>query len=218
MTDPLVLVIVALAITHAVLLLVVAPLRGWKRCGSQRSHVAMRLRTTVIVPCCGDLDGELAENLHAIARQDRRPDRLILVARTDKDAAIPSMKRLKVAFPFVELVVSGGAKRCGQKNHNLLAAVALAGEAEVYVFADSDIRPEQSWLDALLEPLETDPSIGAATALCDLPPDDDSVVRVTQALFTLHQSRFQRLIAVTWGGSTAVRACLFHAAGLPRSG
>jgi ceramide glucosyltransferase len=214
MTDPFVLIIVALAVTHAVLLLIVAPLRGWKRCGMRGEHSAVRLHTTVIVPCCGDLDGQLSDNLYAIASQDRRPDRLILVARTDKDAAIPTMRHLQRAFPFVEMIVSGKAERCGQKNHNLLAAIKVAGDAEVYVFADSDIRPDRSWLDALLDPLESDPNIGAATALCDLPPDGDSVVGVTQALFTLHQSSFQRLIAVTWGGSTAVRACLFHAAGV----
>lgn len=46
------------------------------------------------------------------------------------------------------------------------------------------------------------------------PPTDDSLVIATQSLFTLHQSRFQRLLAVTWGGSTAVRACLFRAVGV----
>ena len=211
MNAPLALIVVALAVVHAVLLLVVAPLRGWK---SRGLIGRARLRTAVIVPCCGDLDGDLAENLLAIAQQDRRPDRLILVTRNDGDAAISVMRRLQRAFPFVELVVSGKAERCGQKNHNLLAGVERAGDADVYLFADSDIRPDERWLESLLEPLESDPEIGAATALCDLPPADDSLVIATQSLFTLHQSRFQRLLAVTWGGSTAVRACLFRAAGV----
>ena len=211
MSDPLALIVVALAVAHAVLLIVIAPLRGWKSHGTIGRQ---RLRTAVIVPCCGDLDGDLTENLRAIAQQERRPDRLILVARSETDAAIPIMRRLQRALSFVEVVVSGRAQYCGQKNHNLLAAVERAGDADVYLFADSDIRPDDRWLDSLLEPLESDPDIGAATALCDLPPAGDSLAIATQALFSLHQSGFQRLLAVTWGGSTAVRACLFRAAGV----
>ena len=211
MTDPYVLIFAAMATAHAVMLLLLAPLRGWKRRGV-RSGV--RLRASVIVPCCGDLEGNLAENLRAIAQQERQPDRLILVSRSENDSAIPVMRRVQEEFPFVDVVVAGKAKRCGQKNHNLLAALKRVGESDVYVFADSDIRPDERWLDALLEPLESDCDIGVATALCDLPPVDDDLASATQALFTLHQSRFQRLIGIPWGGSTAVRVCLFNAAGV----
>lgn len=211
MTDPYVPIVAAMAAAHAVMLLLLAPLRGWKRRGVRRG---VRLRVSVIVPCCGDLEGNLGDNLRAIAQQDRRPDRLILVARSDNDKAIPEMRRVQQAYPFVEVVVAGKAERCGQKNHNLLAALRRVGDSDVYVFADSDIRPDERWLDALLEPLESDPCIGVATALCDLPPADAGLAAATQALFTLHQSRFQRLIGVPWGGSTAVRAGLFNAAGV----
>ena len=170
------------------------------------------MRVAVIVPCCNDLQGELQENLLAIARQRRRPDRLILVARGGGDTALPVMKALRRAYPFVRVVLAGAAETCSQKNHSLIAALAHTGHAELYVFADSDIRPDEEWLDDLLEPLETDPRIGASSALGALPAGDGRLVSAMQALFAMHQCGFQRLASYAWGGSMAVRASVFHAA------
>ena len=53
-----------------------------------------------------------------------------------------------------ELFVAGIADNSGQKVHNLIEAVLeKGGESEVYVFADSDARPDRDWLKALIEPL-----------------------------------------------------------------
>jgi glycosyl transferase family 2 len=200
-----------LATLHGCALLVVAPLRGWR---SQRAPRAGRLRLAVIVPCCGELQGELTANLLAIAGQRRLPDRLILVAREQRDSATPIMKRVQRRFPFVHIVFAGAAGACCQKNRNLLAGLAHAGDAEILVFADSDIRPGATWLDDLVEPLEADPSIGAASALCAAPAADGRLLSAMQALFTLHTAGFQRLGGLIWGGSVAVRVSVFAASGV----
>jgi cellulose synthase/poly-beta-1,6-N-acetylglucosamine synthase-like glycosyltransferase len=43
-----------------------------------------------------------------------------------------------------------------QKNYNLLAGLKEAGDPDVYVFADADIKPEPGWLRELVLPLADD--------------------------------------------------------------
>src|SRR4030095_13807699 len=61
------------------------------------------------------------------------------------------------------IVIAGEAVDCGQKVHNLRAAVAeVDTRSEARVFVDSDPRPASDWLRKLVGPLQ-DEGVGAAT-------------------------------------------------------
>ena len=61
------------------------------------------------------------------------------------------------------LVIGGKAENEGQKVHNLREAVLhAADESQIFVFVDSDARPNGNWLKTLIAPLK-DEKIGCAT-------------------------------------------------------
>jgi cellulose synthase/poly-beta-1,6-N-acetylglucosamine synthase-like glycosyltransferase len=103
-------------------------------------------------------DQGLAENLAALAAQDYPDYELIVVVRDPSDVApdaVPATARL--------LVSGSGDLATSHKITNLLAAVAAARpETQVFACADSDGRPNPTWLRSLAAELR-DPQVGAAT-------------------------------------------------------
>ncbi len=108
-------------------------------------------RIAVIAPCKG-LDTELTGNLAALFQQDFPSYELILVVDSRQDPAYALIERLILEHhqTSAQVVVSGPATTCGQKVHNLRAAVeALGPEVDVLAFVDSDARPRRDWLRQL---------------------------------------------------------------------
>jgi cellulose synthase/poly-beta-1,6-N-acetylglucosamine synthase-like glycosyltransferase len=110
-------------------------------------------------------------------------------------------------------MVAGAATDSGQKVHNLRAAIRASHPAsEVFVFADTDARPQKFWLRALVAPLR-DESIGAATgyrwfvaAKAGFASHLISVwnAAIASALGARGDKNF------CWGGATAVRRETFE--------
>lgn len=124
-------------------------------------------RASVFVPCRG-VDQGLRENFAALFEQQYPAYELIFVSDRRDD---PALAVAGEAFESlgersearVRFVVAGRATGCGQKVHNLRAAVAEADpSSEVFVFVDTDARPARTWLRTLVEPL-ADEGVGAAT-------------------------------------------------------
>src|SRR5438874_9822946 len=110
-------------------------------------------------------------------------------------------------------VVAGRAVECGQKVHNLRAAVAVCDtSSEVFVFVDTDARPRADWLRSLVAPL-ADRAAGAATGYRWFLP-------VSGGLASHLRSVWNASIASAlgadvrrnfcWGGSTAIRRATFE--------
>ena len=172
---------------------------------------------TVFVPCRG-LDQGLGENLRALFAQHYPAYELIFVSdRADDPAlAVAEGVRRETAGESVaraRAVVAGPASECGQKVHNLRAAVGEADPAsEVFVFVDTDARPHPGWLRALVSPL-ADESVGAATGYRWFLP-------VRGGLGSHLRSVWNASIASAlgpdgrrnfcWGGSTAIRRETFE--------
>lgn len=118
---------------------------------------------SVFIPCRG-IDEDLRENLEAIFEQDYPNYEIIFVVDNENDRAVSvinevSRKRAK----NTRLIVAGKATKSGQKVHNLRKAVLKAADmSEVFVFVDSDARPDKYWLQNLIAPLENE-NIGCAT-------------------------------------------------------
>ena len=109
-------------------------------------------RCAIIVPC-KDAIGNLKSNLESFFNLDYADYEVIFVTESRQDAAMPVIEKVIMGRPNGQALAAGLSTVCAQKNHNLLAGIAAAHDAEVYVFADSDIRPRPEWLRELVLPL-----------------------------------------------------------------
>jgi ceramide glucosyltransferase len=174
---------------------------------------------SVIAPCRGVEQG-LRENLAGLFRLDYPEYEILFVI---DDAADPAGRviddlRKQARIPS-KLIVAGGATNNGQKVHNLIAALNEVDQrSQVLVFVDSDARPSQGWLSALVEPL-ADEQVGAATGYRWFVPVRGGLAShlrsvwnasTASALGSDHKGNF------CWGGSTAIRRSTFETAGVVR--
>lgn len=118
---------------------------------------------SVIAPCRGPDDG-LAENLVALLEQDYPEYEVIFVVDDEDDESVPVIRDVSRRYgKTAKLIVASKALTCAQKIENLREAVLHVDErTEAFAFADSDARPQKTWLRYLVGPLE-DSTIGAAT-------------------------------------------------------
>jgi ceramide glucosyltransferase len=171
---------------------------------------------TLIAPCKG-VDESLEENLTAIIQQDYPSYEVIFVVDSDTDPAAQIIQKVSSkeaeTTKKVRLVIAPRANGSSQKVENLREAVLHAStESEVFVFVDSDIRPNENWLRALVAPLENE-EIGAATGyrwFISERPTFGSEMRsvwnasIASALGPNRKSNF------CWGGSMAIRRETFE--------
>lgn len=135
---------------------------------------------SIIAPCRG-LDADLEKNLNALVGQyyfsnyevlfvvDSETDEAVPVIeeiinrRTYQPKNYPSAPAIPKYFCHLKLIVAGKAENEGQKVHNLREAVLhVSDESKVFVFVDSDARPNENWLTNLVAPLQ-DEKIGCTT-------------------------------------------------------
>ena len=172
---------------------------------------------TVFVPCRG-VDRELGDNVTALFAQDYPAFELIFVSDRADDPAFAVVEDARHSFadasgPTMRFVVSGAATDRGQKVHNLSIAVQHADPmTEVFVFVDTDARPQPFWLRALIAPL-SDETIGATTGYRWFVPvrgGFSSQLRsvwnaaIASALGADGKKNF------CWGGSSAIRRSTFE--------
>jgi cellulose synthase/poly-beta-1,6-N-acetylglucosamine synthase-like glycosyltransferase len=176
-------------------------------------------RASVVVPCRG-VDQGLRENLDALFAQHYPSYEIVFVSDRADDPALAVAEKLSrelggegASIPRPRFVVAGRASGCGQKVHNLRAAVAEAdASSEVFVFVDTDARPRADWLRALVAPLE-DARIGAATGYRWFLPVRGGLASHLRSVWNasiasaLGQDDRRNFC---WGGSTAIRRETFE--------
>lgn len=185
---------------------------------SRLAHKALRVvpgeAATVIVPCKG-IDLRLAENLRRLFAQDHWPYELLLVVEAEEDPSAAVIDRLIAEHPAIPArrVVAGRARGCGQKVHNLRAALAAMNPAtQVIAFVDSDAQTQPDWLRCLMQGLAR-PNVGAATGYRWFTPARPSLPNLilcsinaaVAAIFGPGGHNF------VWGGSWAIRRERFEA-------
>ncbi|HEV7684013.1 MAG TPA: glycosyltransferase family 2 protein [Pyrinomonadaceae bacterium] len=170
---------------------------------------------SVIAPCRGPEDG-LGENIKALFQQDYPAYEIILVTDRADDASLTTFARIREAETeqvSARIVIAGKAIDRGQKVHNLTMAVAeVDPRSEVFVFVDTDARPQANWLRALVSPL-ADERVGAASGY-------RWFISKTGGLASQFRSVWNASIASAlgeradknfcWGGSTAIRKSTFE--------
>lgn len=193
---------------------------------------------SLIAPCRG-LDEDLEANLFALFQQDFPQFEILFVVDDAQDEAVSVIYSLinrrnaetqrneeKLILKnsaslrlcgennlSAKLVVAGKATDESQKVHNLREAVLrVSDESKVFVFVDSDARPNENWLRNLVAPLQ-DEKIGCATGyrwFISKKNTFSSQMRsvwnasIASALGANTNSNF------CWGGSMAMRRDVFE--------
>lgn len=116
--------------------------------------VAAQGRAVLILPLARDVPG-LDELFDTLAAQTLPPARLIVAVEDRNDPAAHGVAALAPLLPFpVQIVAAGRHDGRGQKNTNLMAALAhVPPGTEAVVMLDADIRPPPWWLSALATPV-----------------------------------------------------------------
>ncbi len=164
-------------------------------------------KVSIIVPCKGTREN-FDENILSICNQDYKDFNIIFVTDSKIDPAYIKLKELVGKNKKVKIVISEFIKGSSGKISALIKGVKNSGETEVYVFADSDIKTNRSWLKNIVSPLK-DEKIGASTGYrWYFPNNFQSLLLSVWNMFETVAMFFQISI-YTWGGSTAIRKEIF---------
>ena len=119
---------------------------------------------SVLKPLHGD-EPDLYENLRSFTEQDYPAPQIVLGVNDPQDGALPAARALIRDLPTcdVALVVDARARGLNKKVANLENMIEAA-RGDVIVFADSDMRVDRYYLDAVTAPLP-DRQTGVVTCL-----------------------------------------------------
>jgi ceramide glucosyltransferase len=175
----------------------------------------------IIVPCKGT-SRNLRSNLESFFSLDYPSYEMFFVTENAEDAAVPVIKEVIKDRPNARYLTAGLSTLCAQKNHNLLAAIKLVeqGNAKVYVFADSDIKPGPLWLRELILPL-ANRKIAVTTGFRWLHAAKGSVAEWTHTyanifIYVTFSCAFFMGGVGLWGGSMALRREEFETLGVAK--
>lgn len=174
-------------------------------------------RAAVVIPLTGSSPG-MKPALQSLLSQDYPDYETVLVTRDLEDPAIPVVRELLGTHPRTRHVVSGPASRCSQKNHNLLAGLAVLDPGvEVLVFCDSTHPAPPHFLRTLVAPLRRGEAL-LTTGYHRVVPGDFRVATLgmLQTVLALHLLQGFPRLAQPWGGATAVRRAVFQDQGVAR--
>ena len=111
-------------------------------------------KCSIIIPCKG-IPKNFGDNLRGFLRLDYPDFEVIYVTESADDAAVPEIRKILSEDSRAKFTVAGLAAECAQKNYNMLAALREVSDgSEVFVFADSDIKPASHWLREIVLPLQ----------------------------------------------------------------
>jgi cellulose synthase/poly-beta-1,6-N-acetylglucosamine synthase-like glycosyltransferase len=164
-------------------------------------------RVIVFCPCKGT-DAEFEGNVRSILDQDYLNYEVRFIVESNDDPACEVLRRFGV-----KILVAGHATSRGQKVHNLAYAVQSCGDADVYVFCDSDARFPPNWLSLLLAPLD---ERNVTTGYRWYVAERFNIATLLRSAWNAsslgilgdHNRNF------AWGGSTAMRRSTFDRLGI----
>jgi ceramide glucosyltransferase len=163
--------------------------------------------SSVIVPCKG-IEHGFHENIQGFLAQDYARYELIFVVDSDDDPAYRALHQLIQKKPNVHVVLTTPSPECSGKVAALLTGLQFATNAEVLVFADSDIKPDKNWLQNIITPLQ-DETIGATTGYRWYFPSNWKTLLISAWNMTSIVFMFYPSYTFAWGGSMAIRKKVF---------
>jgi ceramide glucosyltransferase len=174
-------------------------------------------RAALIVPLTGN-SPEIRASLQSLLSQDYPDLEVLLVTREAGDPATPLVQELLAGHPRARHVLSGPATTCSQKNHNLLAGLALLDDAvEILAFGDGTHRAPPDLLRQLIRPLAAGQAV-VTTGYHRIVARDLGLATLgkLQVVLALHLMQGVPQLAQPWGGATAIRRRVFEAHGIGR--
>jgi cellulose synthase/poly-beta-1,6-N-acetylglucosamine synthase-like glycosyltransferase len=174
-------------------------------------------KCSVIVPCKG-IPKDLGDNLKGFLQQDYADYEIIFVVESEQDPAVPTIKSIMEGNPGVKLTYAGLSTSCAQKNHNLLAALNSTSNSDIFIFADSDIRPAKGWLKELILPL-ADPKVTVTSGFRWLHACRGTTGELTHSYVNVFMYVLFSVACFfggvgLWGGSMAIRRKDFEEMGV----
>lgn len=172
-------------------------------------------RVSLIVPVAGRPEG-LAAELTSLLTQDYPGYEVLVITASSGEPAVAVIRELLGRFPHLRHVVSGPARGCGQKNHNLLAGLKRAdSRSEVIAFCDRGRLAPAAFLRHLVAPLREGAQV--ASGYHRLHPEKPCLAALARAavVFVLRLTREFPALMQPWGGATALRRDLVASLGIP---
>ena len=170
---------------------------------------------SLIIPCAGASE-EMEAALHSLLRQDYPALAVLLVTHGHADPARQLALKLTAEYPRARHVEARAAEGCGQKNRNLLDALARTDSGTaVYAFCDANHLAKPDFIRRLTEPIilgrEKFCSGYRRTRLLSFEP-----ATVACHVLVRHLGLFQSLPWFTqpWGGAFAAEASIFRDLGV----
>ncbi len=174
----------------------------------QKASKAYTPSVAVIVPCKGVRE-HFEENVNALCTQEYPSFDIFFIIDSKEDSAYPILHRLQSTYQHVAVKVSDPLFTCSGKIAAQLKGISDAGLAEVYVFADSDIKPHSKWLHYLIQPLQ-DEHIGATTGYRWYFPEHKTTAIISTWNMMIMVGLLNQSTRYTWGGSTAIKRTTFE--------
>ena len=159
----------------------------------------------LIIPAAG-AHPDMEAALRSLGEQNYPDYALYIITAGENDPACALVSRLSLQYPHIRHVVAGEAQHCGQKNHNLLAGIAAAGDsAEIYAFCDSTHIAAPDFLRCLAAPIARNEA-AFTTGYHEVEPGDQGLVSLAYALCVMFMRFMQALPNLTqpWGGAMAM--------------
>ncbi len=163
---------------------------------------------SVIVPCKGT-DHGFHENIPAFLTQEYPRYQIIFVVDSKDDSAYSALGQLTKNKSNAHLALTNPVSGCSGKVAALLTGLASTADAEVLVFADSDMKPDTHWLQNLVAPLQ-DETIGATTGYRWYFPTNWKTLLFSIWNMISIVCLFYPIPWWVWGGSTAIRKNVFE--------
>lgn len=173
------------------------------------------LSATMIVPLTGDAPG-MRNALSSLLDQDYPGLKLVFVTKDEADPGTNLIRELIKDRPRARHVLAGPSQRCGQKNHNLLAAVREVGDsAEVLVFCDSTHIAHPSLVRDLLRPMVRD-GVKLTSGFHRVMPQDlrTGTLGMVLSVQLVHMLQSFAWLNQPWGGAMAVKREVFEEHGV----
>jgi len=160
-------------------------------------------RLEVLVPVKG-VSPNQDEILKSLLTQNYPGYHLSFILEDDQDEANELVERLCNQYVHAHKVLSGFAKSCAQKNHNLIAGVkALRPETEVLLFCDSTNMADSDWLRRFIMPLVAN-GMQVVTTFRAFKPEPATLGGVCQAIYAAFLRILATMRPTPWGGATAL--------------
>jgi hypothetical protein len=174
-------------------------------------------RAALIVPVSG-APSALGSRLRTLLTQDYPDYQVLFVTKDAAEAATPVILGAIRGHAHARHAVSGPARTCGQKNHNLVAGVRLAGKGpEVLAFCDSNQMAPPTFLKDLVRPIALGQAV-VATGYHHVIPLEGGLAPLARAVvvLTLYLTKSFSWLNQPWGGATAISRSVFNALGVAR--